>query len=284
MAVASVNLGRLDEARKVLEEVEPLTRLGNPGAVTMAPRSRVYLAVMESGNLEAIEEAARNDLEAERRANVPWVAYSYVYLGFLDLWRGRFQEAIANFEQALRLEQPGLLVGVARSALFLGKAYAGERQDAERQLKEIALPRRTEVSSYGKWWSLPCVVEGLAVLDDRKRAAEIYPLVLEAIGLGSVVGYTFHLFQKVAGISAAAGGQWQKAEQHYQTALRQVHEIPHRLEQPEVRRWFARMLIERDLPGDRENARKLLEEAIEAYQMIGMPKHLELAQQMRSNL
>ena len=48
--------------------------------------------------------------------------------------------------------------------------------------------------------------------------------------------------------------------------------------QPEVRRFYARMLLDRDAAGDRETARRLLTEAIEMYRRIGMPKHLEMAE------
>jgi hypothetical protein len=82
----------------------------------------------------------------------------------------------------------------------------------------------------------------------------------------------------LAGMAAAAGGLWDKAEEHYQTALRQAHELPHRLPQPEVRRWYARMLIDRDGPGDRDKARELPTEAIAMYRRIGMPKHIEMAE------
>ena len=79
-------------------------------------------------------------------------------------------------------------------------------------------------------------------------------------------------------MAAAAGGQWEKAEEHYQTALRLAHELPHRIGQPETRRWYARMLIDRDGPGDRDKARELLTEAIAMYRQIGMPKHVEMAE------
>lgn len=52
------------------------------------------------------------------------------------------------------------------------------------------------------------------------------------------------------------------------------------MEQPEVRRWYARMLLDRGGPGDRERARTLLAEARTAYAQIGMPKHIEMANQM----
>ena len=64
--------------------------------------------------------------------------------------------------------------------------------------------------------------------------------------------------------------------------------LPLVIAQPEVRRWYARMLIDRDGPADpstgsgrdRDKARELLTEAIRMYQQIGMPKHVEMAEQM----
>lgn len=48
-----------------------------------------------------------------------------------------------------------------------------------------------------------------------------------------------------AGGTAGVGGPWNEAEAHCQTALHQAHELPHRIAQPEVRRWYARILIDR---------------------------------------
>ncbi len=44
-----------------------------------------------------------------------------------------------------------------------------------------------------------------------------------------------------------------------------------------MRRWYARVLIDRDEPGDRHKARELLTEAVAMYRKIGMPKHVEMA-------
>ncbi len=52
---------------------------------------------------------------------------------------------------------------------------------------------------------------------------------------------------------------------------------------PRVRRWYARMLLERNAPGDRDKARTLLGEATEMYRTIGMPKHLEMVEGMLKN-
>lgn len=146
------------------------------------------------------------------------------------------------------------------------------------------LPRRGEANGIGAWTMLLRVVEGLVVLGERDEAAKLYPLVLEAIGTGVVIRpmHADGLLQTVAGMAAAAGGQWDKAEEHYQTALRQAHEIPVVIEQPEVRRWYARMLIDRDGPGDRDKAIRLLTEAVAMYRRIGMPKHVEMAEALLS--
>ncbi len=49
---------------------------------------------------------------------------------------------------------------------------------------------------------------------------------------------------------------------------------------PEVRRWYAQMLLDLNAAGDRDNARTLLGEAIAQYRTIGMAKHLAMAERM----
>ena len=98
------------------------------------------------------------------------------------------------------------------------------------------------------------------------------------------VSWHFRLWQMVAGIAAACGERWDTAQDHFETALKQAQEMPHKIAQPEVRRWYAKMLIDRNAPGDRDKARTLLGEAVEMYRMIGMPKHLEMAERMVGGL
>jgi tetratricopeptide (TPR) repeat protein len=93
-----------------------------------------------------------------------------------------------------------------------------------------------------------------------------------------------HLLEIVAGIAAAAGQQWDAAEAHYQTALRLADEMPFISEQAEARYWYARMLVDRDAPGDRERARDLLDTALTVYRRIGMPWHIERAEALSAEL
>lgn len=87
-----------------------------------------------------------------------------------------------------------------------------------------------------------------------------------------------------AGIAATCAGRFDEAVAHLETALRQAHELPHKIERPEVRRWYADMLIERNAPGDVTRARTLIAEAIEMYATIAMSRHIELAERVRQPL
>jgi class 3 adenylate cyclase/tetratricopeptide (TPR) repeat protein len=286
--VALLLLCRFDEVAEVGDELEPLAaRLGHLGALLIARRSRGVRELMLMADLDRYEKFARGDLEFCHSAGMPWISHSYSYIGLADFWRGRWQEALEHFQEAVKLESLGPFAASDWALLFLWKAYSDDKREALAMLREKMgdLPRSGQRNTLGAWSMLSGVVEGLAVLGQRDEAAKLYPLVLEAIDTGALVRlWTCGLLQTVAGMAAAAGGQWGKAEEHYETALRQAHKLPVVMEQPEVRRWYARMLIDRDAPGDRDKARELLTEAVAMYRRIGMPKHVEMAQALLSEV
>ena len=167
---------------------------------------------------------------------------------------------------------------------FVRLKAAGESVLDRLRADRLHLLQMPEERPWGAWERLLNVVEGLAVLDQREHAADLYPLVLRGSQKGIVISWQLRLWQMVAGIAAASGEQWAAAQEHYETALRQAHELPHKVAQPEVRRWYAQMLLDRNAAGDRDKARLLLGEATEMYQAIGMPKHLEMVEKMSAGL
>jgi tetratricopeptide (TPR) repeat protein len=303
-------LGRSDEAARMGEEAEGLAiRLGHLGALLTVRRGSGLSDLRLTGDIDRFEEFARADLELCRSADMPWVSNTYTYLGLAHFWRGRWDQALESFREAARLEPPGMLAGFDWAGLFMCQGYMDDKDAALAALEERreGLPRPGRANTLGAWAMLFAAVEGLAVLGEREEAAKLYPLVLEGVNSGALVGLRWGLFQSLAGMAAAAGGQWEKAEEHYQTALRQAHEIPVVIEQPEVRRWYARMLIDRarsERPeparpehsrrvegrpsrssgADLEKAHQLLTEALAMYRQIGMPKHVEMAEALLSEL
>ena len=193
--------------------------------------------------------------------------------------KGAAAQAQAEGRSASSLLVP-MLRAARNSGLGLGGLLGLIRESRSMQTRG-PLPRPGRPSSFGESTMLFAAVEGLAVLGERTEAAKLYPLVLERMKTGNIFRPAdSRLLDTLAGIAAAAGGRWTEAEEHFRTALRRAEEMPHIIEQPEARRFYARMLLDRNAPGGREHARQLLIEAIDMYRRIGMPKHVEMAERM----
>jgi hypothetical protein len=83
-----------------------------------------------------------------------------------------------------------------------------------------------------------------------------------------------------AGMAAAAGGWWEAADRHYAEAELHAKRMNNRLEGTELRRLRARMLLDRDGPGDRALAAELLQEALIDYRKFGMPSYAAQTERM----
>src|SRR2546425_7865810 len=98
---------------------------------------------------------------------------------------------------------------------------------------------------------LALVIEGLAMLGERSQAGQLYPLICELLDTGAIALWpVFRLTHTIAGVAAAAARQWQAAENHFQIAMQQAEAFPQRLEQTEIRRFHAMMLLDRAASGD----------------------------------
>ena len=116
--------------------------------------------------------------------------------------------------------------------------------------------------------------EALYLAGEAEAAAALLPLITQALAMGHEwMALDGRLIQTRAGIAAAAARRWEQAEHHYQAALQVAEALPSRIEQADLRRLYARMLLDRDQPGDRERAQSLLSKARDAYRNIGMPRY-----------
>ncbi len=160
--------------------------------------------------------------------------------------------------------------------LFRQLAYMGDKSGALKLLEEkkARLPRLGSPSPMGAWALLLLVVEGLFVLGEHARAAELYPLALQGANTGMRCLTVISRFpHTMAGTAAACEQQWGRAEGHFRQAIEQTDAMPHPLERAEARRFYSQMLIERGRAGDLSKARSLLSESLQDYRLIGMPKH-----------
>jgi hypothetical protein len=101
----------------------------------------------------------------------------------------------------------------------------------------------------------------------------------EVVASGRAVqGFTYGLFERFAGIAAAAARDWKAGEAHFARALELAETLPHRVDQARVRYWYGRMLLSRGLSGDRARAEALLSEArslAEEMEMHGVVRWID---------
>jgi hypothetical protein len=212
-----------------------------------------------------------------------WDVFSEVQLSLVDFFSGNWPGALFHAQESDRVETETSIRGIGVGTLFRQMAYGGDRRGALAILHEKRgwLPTCRRQNPMGSWSMLALVVEGLVILGEKSQAGRLYPLARELVDTGAIALWPiFRFAQTVAGIAAGAARQWETAENHFQIALQQAKSLPHILEQAEIRRFHAMMLIDRTAPGDREKARRLLGEALETYTRIGMPRHSEITQKL----
>ncbi len=248
---------------------------------------RAVHSISRDGDLDAFESFARWFIDFNERNDFPWMLAGASWLGLTIFWRGDWEAARAHVAQSVdfqrQMRYPHTAWSVWSNAVMVA-AYTGDG-DVAAPLDERApeLPRPGQRNSSGAWGLAFKTIEAAALIGQRQRAASLYPLVLEALDTSTVADFqSIDLLEKAAGTAAGAAGEWDVAEEHFCTALRQAEELPHLIAQPEVRRWYARMLIDRDGSGDRDHARTLLGEAMTRYDERGMPKHVQMAVDLRA--
>ncbi|MDX1579779.1 MAG: tetratricopeptide repeat protein, partial [Gemmatimonadota bacterium] len=155
-------LGRFDEAEEQLDMARAKDPITTP--VMAAFAGRVYYW---AGRYDEAADAARRAIELS-----PTSAYAQATLGYIELRRGRVEEALAHFEEAAVLAPPAFLMSLAN-----GLAAAGRREealDALARLEAIAetLPPDRFVSPYQ-------TAKAYAALGDVERALDLLEAAAE---------------------------------------------------------------------------------------------------------
>ena len=272
-------MGQLDEVSTDVAGGRPLAeRIGNVGAVVFYDNAKFLVEWCRTADLDAFEAHAMHVTETWGRAG-PWSILGLLFQGITHCLRGDWDQAVELSAERVD-DLPEVYAGHFWGNLLEAKAYLGHPDAVDLfEDKKHLLPRAGEPHFNGAWAFALYAVEGLVLLGRRQEAAGLYDVVVEALDDGWKVLLS-RFIPVTAGVAAAAGGKWDLAEEHFQDALKQAHEIPHRLGQVDGRRWYARMLIDRGGSGDVEKARELMTEAIAGYRELGMAGHLKLAEEM----
>ena len=264
--LALLHVGRPEEALRIADELEPIARkIGQSVSVAFCLSTRALIDFGKAPSLAKLEAgfqlASKIDQE-ELSANQE--VMSEVRLSMVDFLRGNWTGALSHAHASLRRELGSAMEGLGVGTVFRQLAYGADRDSALaiRDAKRAWLPRGGQANVRGSWRMLALVIEGLVMLGEQSQAAELYPPSRELIDTGAVALFPFSRFtHTVAGVAAGAARQWETAEEHFEVAMQQAESFPYLLEQAEIRRFHAMMLMERGRLADRKRAGRMLTSA-----------------------
>lgn len=272
-------MGRFDEAQPEAREAEELARrVGSWSAWAFADRALTQPRFGRDPDSQWYLEDGRRALDLGRRQGFQWLAgVGFVRMGVAAFWLGRWEEALARFEEALALEGWRALGYVG--CVFQTQGYLGQREQALDLLSRASseLPAVGEPNTTARWTLGLMAAETLAVLGEHEAAADLHPMAVEALATGAVArGLDFRLLRTIAGITAGCAKRYEEAEEHFAEAILLARDLPVRNEEPDAQRFLAEMLLRRNGGGDAERAAELLSRAGELYRSFGMARHAEL--------
>lgn len=291
LATLGLNLvGRDDEGIRLAQEIEPhCRRLGHHAALMLVRRAISFdlFYRTETVDLDAFERFVDEDLALCRSAGLLWVSQSYTLRAVWKFATGDWEGALEDAKRGHDEEVPGAFAGWGWAFYFVYTCYL-EHKDEALALYGAMRPQLSEAGrpmTFGRYTSALGAVEGLARIGELDAAAELYPVMQQAMDTGVLYRpFDGRMFETGAAIAAGAAGHWERAEHHFETALdfAMTHPIP--TEIGAAGEAYADMLTRRGEPGDSERAKTVLDRSIDTYRRSKMDRAADLLTTKRDAL
>ena len=266
------HLLELGDMQAVEREFEALQRLAEARKeryfrwILMARRAnRAHLA----GQLEQCEELARDALAHRFQGYDEAAALIFgLQMMFVRREQGRLDELVQTFEGFA--EQDPKLASCALAYIY---AQLGWPAHARQALEAVARADFANIARDTFWLSnLSGLCEVVVFLGDAPRAQLLYDLLLPYADRCVVI---FALLSQGSasrplGLLATMLSRFEDATRHFEQALSMNAQIRSPLWTAHTQHDYARMLLARGQPGDHDDARALLREALAAAQELGL--------------
>jgi tetratricopeptide (TPR) repeat protein len=200
---------------------------------------------------------------------------------FLRREQGRLGELAAAIESFVESYPQ---IPAWRCALAYVYAELDRRADARRELDALASDDFTDLPRDWVWLvSIAFLSEVAAHLDDTHRAELLYELLLPYADRCVVVDAPFcqGSASRPLGLLAATLKSFDAAARHFEHALEFNARIKSPLWVAHTQHDYARTLLQRDHPGDRENALTLLGTALATADQLGLTALADRAQRLK---
>jgi tetratricopeptide (TPR) repeat protein len=231
---------------------------------------RAMLALME-GRFDEAEQLIAETLAIGERAE-SWNAAVSQRLALFVLRRA--QGRLAELEDVIRRsvhEYPSL----PRFPAALAHLYCelGREGDARATFDELLSRDLARHYRDAEWlFTISLLADPCARLDDLDAAAELYSMLLayERLYAHAPVEASFGSVARALGVLATTLDRRDKAERHFDLAIKVERAMGARPWLAHAQHDFAAMLLARDVAGDSERARAVLDEALTTYRELGM--------------
>jgi DNA-binding CsgD family transcriptional regulator len=185
--------------------------------------------------------------------------------------QGRLRE-LASVVRSFVQRQPA--TSTWRPGLALIYSELGLEQEARAEFEHLAANDFADIPQDARWvMCMAYLTEVCAVLDDARRAATLYRLLIPHDGYNILVGPTAACFGAAArylGLLATTMRRWEEAQRHFEDALSMNARMGAKPWLAHTQRAYAAMLLARGQAGDHERATSLLAGALALSRELGM--------------
>jgi len=263
------DIGSADREAEIQERFTTTSRLAYHRWLTaLVHGSRLFVA----GRFDECEACLKAAVEIGSIMHSPtFVGAISGCLNLLHEQQGRASEDLPTLE-TIAAQHPGVLIW--RVAIAMRQAASGRMEEARREFESIAANDFADVARDMMWLFQMSRLCGLTVLfGDRRRARILYDLLLPYADRYVVVGGLTAGRGAISGLLgelATVLSRYEEAEEHFESALETNTRMRAWIFVAHVQHGYARMLVARDGPGDREKAAVLSALALAAARKIGM--------------
>jgi DNA-binding SARP family transcriptional activator len=216
-------------------------------------------------------------------------ATDFYYVLNLQSWAVRREQGrLTDVEPSLVSfveEYPNLFL--FRSLLASLYAELGRAEEAREELARLAADDFADLQVGTEWFLAASLLAGVCTsLGDAPRAARLYDALLPypdcnvyahpEVSLGSA--------SRVLGMLASTMHRWKEASRHFERALKMNARMGALPCVAHTQDDYARMLLSRGEPGDRETAFELTQKALATYRELGMESWAERASSLEEAL
>jgi len=269
---ALIALGELTTARRELAQVLELAhRMRQPFVIHVAEHYASAIALAD-GRLRDAEEAAERSREWSQLLTGRDASGVYgVQMFGLRREQGRLAELAPVLRVLAAADKSG---GSWTPGLVALLAELGMHDELRRELAQLRARGLDHLRQTLWLASLTYLTDAVAVAGDEVFAELLYPELTPHAGQNVMIGHgvaSYGSADRYLGMLAAALGEWEQAEGHFEAALEQNRQMGAATWLAHSSYEYARMLLARRGAGDEERAASLLGEARELAESIGMP-------------